>query len=120
MFVYIIIKEQMFKAKGESRSMFRRYKIISAPRFIAFITICTLLVIFAVTAIIGLNNAEGLSEPEYRSIEVCSGDTLWQIASEYGPKDTDLRKTVYMICSLNDIKADEIREGDILLVPTHI
>ena len=100
--------------------MFKRYRITSAPRFITFITICTLLVIFAITSLIGFNNAEGLSEPEYRSVRVCAGDTLWQIASEYGPEDTDIRKTVYMICRLNDIEADEIKDGDILLIPTHI
>lgn len=100
--------------------MFRRYRITSAPRFITFITICTLLVIFAIMSFSGLNSAEGLSEPEYLSIEVCEGDTLWKIASEYGPDDIDIRKTIHVICSLNDIEAGEISEGDILLVPTCI
>ena len=32
----------------------------------------------------------------------------------------DIRKTVHAICTLNDVEAGSIREGDILLIPSMI
>lgn len=104
--------------------MLKHYKIKSAPRFIAFITICTLALIFAVISVTGINNAEGLSDEsaaaQYRQVEVCCGDTLWELAAEYGPSDTDIRETVHTICKLNNVKAGSIQEGDLLLIPSGI
>ena len=104
--------------------MLKHYRIKSAPRFITFITICTLTVIFAFISVTGINNAEGLSDEsaavQYQQVEVRCGDTLWELAAEYGPSDNDIRKTVHAICTLNDVEAGSIREGDILLSPSMI
>ena len=101
-----------------------KYRIASAPRFITFITICILLIIFSVISLLGLNNAEGLSDESavsrYQQVEVCSGDTLWDLASEYGPEDADIRETIHVICSINDVKAGSIQAGDLLLIPSVI
>ena len=106
--------------KGEIFTMLRRYRIKSAPRFVFFLTLCTLFLLFAATSLTGRNSAEGLSETEYRQIEVCAGDTLWEIASEYGPDDVDIRRTIHEICSVNDTQADRLREGDLLLIPVRL
>ena len=97
--------------------MFRRYKITSAPRFITFLTVLILLALFLFLSLSGTGSARGLSEPEYIRVYVSAGDTIWDIASQYGPQDTDIRRTVYEICRLNGTQAGDIREGDLLLVP---
>ncbi len=55
-----------------------------------------------------------------RTITIESGDTLWKIAQEYGPKEADIRKVVYLICDINDIHMDNIKTGDIIKVPAYI
>lgn len=109
--------------------MSRRYRIKSAPRFITFVTICTLIIIFAFISLTGMNDAEGLSDNTfhvydneympsgYHQIKICAGDTLWDIAAEYGPDDMDIREAIYAICDLNGIEAGHIQAGDILMLP---
>ena len=111
-------------SKKEEMTMLKKYRIASAPRFITFITICVLLVIFTLISILGINNAEGLSDKsavyQCRQIEVSSGDTLWDLASEYGPEDADIRETIHVICTLNDVDAGSIQAGDIIMIPSVI
>jgi nucleoid-associated protein YgaU len=51
------------------------------------------------------------------TIVVKPGDTLWSIAQTYGPKHWDIRKTVEVIASINNISSAKIMPGDELLVP---
>ena len=46
-----------------------------------------------------------------------AGDTLWDIAQEYGSDNKDIRQVVFDICRLNDLRADELRPGQIIMVP---
>lgn len=54
----------------------------------------------------------------YKSIEVESGDTLWDIASEYtGTDDQEtIRSYVGEIMKINGMAADSIQEGEYLTV----
>lgn len=97
--------------------MRKHYKIVSTPRFITFLVICALIIIYATMLISGTYAAEGLTEPSYAQIHVNEGDTLWDIACEYGPDGTDVRKTVDTICKINGITASSLKPGDIILVP---
>ena len=45
---------------------------------------------------------------QYNQVKVELGDTLWEIASEYGPADMDVRQVVHEICQLNDITAGQL------------
>ena len=54
----------------------------------------------------------------YTSIQIKSGDTLWEIAGKYMTNEYKDRKE-YMkeVCSINHISADEIHAGQFLVIP---
>ena len=97
--------------------MKKRYRIVSAPRFITFIAVLILLTIYLTLTVSGAYNAEGLTEQTYANICVESGDTLWEIAREYTGSDEDIRVTVEKICNVNGITASTLRAGEYILVP---
>lgn len=54
----------------------------------------------------------------YTSIEVESGDTLWEIAGEYiSDEYSSMNEYITEICSINHISKDEIRAGQCLVLP---
>ena len=97
--------------------MRKHYKIVSTPRFITFLVICALVIIYATAAVTGASDVQGLTEQKYTTVAVCEGDTLWDIAHEYGAPETDVRDTIDEICHINSITASSLKPGDILLVP---
>lgn len=97
----------------------KRYYVKSRIRFTIFIVASMLLILGAITTVIGFHNAEGSTKQQYLQVEVLPGDTLWQIAGEYMPPDMDLRESVYVICQQNDISASELQAGQILKIPTN-
>jgi uncharacterized protein (DUF1684 family) len=56
--------------------------------------------------------------PKYIEVEVHAGDTLWRIASKYKDEDQDIRSFIYDICKLNNVSADNLQAGDMILIPT--
>jgi len=46
-----------------------------------------------------------------------AGDTLWQIAVEYGPADRDRREIVAVIERINEIDAGALRIGQVIQIP---
>ena len=54
----------------------------------------------------------------YTSIEIESGDTLWDISDEY-ISNLNVSKAEYIreICELNNISEDEIQTGDFIIIP---
>lgn len=54
----------------------------------------------------------------YTSVKIESGDTLWNIASEY-IDNFNISKEEYIdeVCSLNGISENEIHAGDYIVVP---
>lgn len=106
----------MFK---EGDTMKKRYVIKSKLRFVIFLTVTLLVLISTVTTVFGLNNANSTSFKQYDQVQIESGDTIWDIASDYTHKEQDLRKLVYEICQLNDISAEQLQTGEIILVPVH-
>jgi nucleoid-associated protein YgaU len=100
--------------------MKKKYRIKSKLRFTLFMTIAILMFISAAGTAIGMNNAESLTKPVYSEITVQSGDTLWDLAQEFGPSDKDVREVVYDICKLNEISADSIYPGQTIRIPEYI
>lgn len=104
--------------------MFRRYRIVSRTRFIAFTAACCLLLSALVLALTGSGFAKGESRPEYRIVTVEEGDTLWGIArcaaedpSLEGRLSGDLRRLVYEISKENDVTAEDLMPGMTLRIP---
>ena len=94
----------------------RHYRIKNKFRFISFLTVMILVVAFAASTALGYAKVSGIEPKSYIEYEVQPGDTLWEIAKTYGPKDQDVRKTVYDICSLNGISASELTAGTTIRV----
>ncbi len=97
----------------------KTYRIKSRTRFITFVIIFTIFAVGLVNTVLGLYNASSLTVREYIEITVESGDTLWNIASEYMSADTDVRHAVYTLCELNDIGSGDIYPGQVLTVPVY-
>ena len=100
--------------------MRKHYRITSAPRFITFIIICSLILIYGIMSIVGMYNANGLTAESYHEVHIMPGDTLWDIASEYNTDGRDIREVVYDICEINDISAYTLEAGDTILVPEYL
>lgn len=97
--------------------MKKRYRIRSQKRFTIFLVLMLLLVTVVGSATGAGNHVTAMSEDAYTKILVQSGDTLWDLAKTYGPENTDLRKTIHTICTINEIEADEIHPGQTILIP---
>ncbi len=100
--------------------MKKKYRIKSKFRFTLFMAITAIFVYSFVGTLIGTNTAESLTKMTYTEVQVQPGDTLWDLAESFGPRDQDLRKVVYEICEYNDISADSIYPGQIILIPEYI
>lgn len=99
----------------------KRYRIKSKFRFTVFVAAMVVSMAFITSTFLGFDDASSLSEePSYVRVEVQAGDTLWNIASEYGPDNKDRREIVYAICQLNEIHNINIQPGQSILIPTQI
>ena len=95
----------------------KRYRIANKFRFTVF-TVTVLLVFSLVFSnLTGLDCAYSDPEKTYISVEVVSGDTLWDLARTYGPADKDVRLVVKDICAINEVSAYTLRPGQSLLIP---
>ncbi len=99
--------------------MNRKYRITSKLRFTLFVAAAILCVFTAFNSLIGFNTVSSSSVDQYYQVKVQSGDTLWQIASEYGPEDADIRQIVHEICDINEITADSLEAGQKIIVPVY-
>jgi len=99
----------------------KKYRIKSKFRFTIFIALMVVFTAFVTGTVLGLDDASSLSEePSYMQVEIQAGDTLWNIAGQYGPANMDRRQLVFEICRVNDINADTIQPGQTILVPEKI
>lgn len=99
--------------------MKKRYRVASKFRFTVFLVVMFLLIMTAAGTLLGFNTVSSASMDQYNLVNVESGDTLWNIACEYGPDDMDVRKVVHDICDVNDISADELTAGSKIIVPVY-
>lgn len=95
----------------------KKYRITSKFRFITSIIIMTSLAIGIFGAVSGLNISRAITKPQYTQVEVCYGDTLWDIANTYKSEDTDTRRAVFEICKINDIEASDLSPGMTISIP---
>lgn len=100
------------------KSSTKKYRIKSKFRFITFLVIVIGFTFGMFGFATGMNFSTALeNHSNDKQIEVCAGDTLWDIAGEFKSNDTDIREAVYDICRVNDIKDGSIQEGMILSIP---
>ncbi len=98
--------------------MFLRYRISNKLRFTAFMSAFILITVCLISSFLGVYTASA-SEPErFVDVRVSYGDTLWSLAREYGPVESDIRSTIYEICRINDVTAETLQAGQHILIPT--
>ncbi|MBR4150476.1 MAG: LysM peptidoglycan-binding domain-containing protein [Firmicutes bacterium] len=95
----------------------KRYRIVNKVRFTAFVCAMILLIIFAGSALFGYGRSEAMDIDRYIEVKVQPGDTLWSLASAYGPTDQDVRNVICEIEDLNGISASSLQAGQYLTIP---
>ena len=96
----------------------KKYRIVSKIRFSIFIIILAMAIVASVAFITG-STASGESIPQYYTVEVQAGDTLWDIAERYCDKGTDIREVIYEIREANNLSPEDIEPGDSIKIPKH-
>ncbi len=97
----------------------KTYKIKSRFRFTVFIVTMLLITVTSANTMLGFYDASSLTVKEYITVEICDGDTLWQLAKDYMPSDMDPRKAVRNLCNINNISAEELYAGQTLQIPIY-
>lgn len=119
----IMILEHMFLSNLIESGVFtmkKKHYIKSKFRFTIFLVFILTISIFYVSTLLGFDNAQSMTKPVYTEIQIESGDTLWALAKEYGPANTDPRRIIYKICLLNNITADSIYPGQAIDIPKQL
>lgn len=104
---------------GDRRRVQR--EVIQQKRIVVFFCLMVFSVI-SVFILFGSIKAQAASaetmQKYYKSIQLKSGDTLWDISSEYmTDKSMDRNEYIHEICSMNHISADEIHAGQYIVIP---
>ena len=94
-----------------------RYRINNRVRFTLFVVLVILFITTFANFALGLNTADSATYVEYTEVKVMSGDTLWSIADTYMDDHSDIRRSVYELCKINEINASQLQAGMTLLVP---
>lgn len=90
-------------------------RIKNTKRFVIFL-VCTLLLITTAFAL-AFNNTYAAEITEAEEYVVNYGDSLWSIAQENKPANTDTRDYISMIREFNGLDDGFIIPGQILLLP---
>lgn len=80
----------------------------------SYLFIITFIVVFSLFFIF---ENKTKAENTYTKVTIYKGDTLWKIAKEYGPKNQDIRKTIYEIKKLNNLNTSILIPGEQLIIP---
>ena len=108
------------KIINRSKASNRRYKIVKPFRFFTFVLICFMITVMAAYAVLGTAKVSAAAETRYTEVKIQENDTLWNIIETYNPNaDIDIRLALYDVYEINDITADSIKPGDIILVPIY-
>lgn len=99
--------------------MKKRVKIANKKRFIVFLSILFIVFGTAVSGMIKLNPVYSSKSEEFVEITIVPGDTLWEIAKRNNPYNQDVRKIVYEIMKINNMKSASLKSGSTIKIPTY-
>jgi cell division protein YceG involved in septum cleavage len=92
--------------------------IVNKKRFMLSMIFIMVILFFTISSMLALiNRVEGYQEPEYIEVVVQSGDTVWDIARELSPKYKDVRRAIYEIGIINDLRSYDIFPGQVIRIP---
>lgn len=92
--------------------MKKKYILKDKRKFFSFLFILSLITFIMIYT----NAVSGYKEPQYKSIVVNSGDTLWSIAEKHGSK-YNIREYIHNLKRINNLKSSFILEKTTILVP---
>ncbi|MCT4618765.1 MAG: LysM peptidoglycan-binding domain-containing protein [Marinisporobacter sp.] len=95
----------------------KQLRIVNKSRFISVVVVILLLVYFCNSIIFKANIAEGTNGIKCVKIHIKDGDTIWDLAKKFTPKEKDIRKTIYEISSINNLDTLDIYPGQIIKIP---
>lgn len=96
----------------------KKYVIVDGRRFFAFITFISILIALTISMIFTFNKAHGnIESQQYREYHVLAGDNLWNISLEYMPKNYDVRRMIFEIKRLNNMKDSYLAAGETIKIP---
>lgn len=95
----------------------KRYRIANRRRFISFMSVVILACVIITGSAMGAFNAHSKDVTTYTTVQVQAGDTLWNLAREYGSADKDVRQVIYDICKLNSVSAESLQVGQYITIP---
>lgn len=98
--------------------MKKKYKIVNKTRFYLFIISLFAIISVVIISLFATSKAHSsIYQVDYKEIEIVKGDTLWNIALNNLPANTDVRKMVYELTEFNNLKNGLIYPGDKIKVP---
>ncbi|MBM3474195.1 MAG: LysM peptidoglycan-binding domain-containing protein [Armatimonadetes bacterium] len=74
--------------------------------------------VLLVSPLFALSMGSPAGSPAPARVVVGPGDTLWDLAKEYGPPNADLRQVVREMRETNGLDGSLIRPGQVLLIET--
>lgn len=95
----------------------KRHRIKSEMRFTLFLLVCIIIIMLTGSILFDNNPAIALTDKNYETVEISLGDTLWEIACEYAPKNMDVRRAVFKLQELNGLTAADIMPGMVIKIP---
>jgi len=99
----------------EKRNGKRRMRLVNRKRFVTVVVTFVMIIMASVSVIGSAISVD--APPQYTKLVVKHGDTLWSIASEYGPSNMDIREYINEIEKVNVIENSFLAEGRELLLP---
>lgn len=99
--------------------MRKRIRIANKRRFTIFLSTIFVITAIIFNGILRLNLVYGSDNGNYAEIAIVSGDTLWEIAKRNNPYNQDIRKIVYEIMKINNMKSASIKAGSVIKIPTY-
>lgn len=82
-----------------------------------FLLLLTVILIVGIGTIALGAQTQKTQEVYYESVLIHSGDTLWDIASEYKTEGESTERMVGKIQKLNQMSSTQIRAGERILIP---
>ena len=79
----------------------------------------TILTIFSITGMSFGNTNTSYNISHYKTIDITTGDTLWEIAKEYKVDDFSTTEYISIIKNFNNMKGDIIKTGQQIVIPIY-
>lgn len=93
-----------------------KYRVSNERRFKIFLITSTVLLLLLTSMLAYTVKAYSYSKIRYIELEINSGDTLWDIAREYGHTKS-IRRDVYEIMKFNNLSDGYIYPGQTIKIP---